>query len=63
MRKGILLLATTILLSGLISCSVKVQVTPVLLLATDNDFGTYTTEILKLKDLMSLQLTPLPAKT
>jgi hypothetical protein len=63
MRTGILLLATTILLSGLISCSVKVQVTPVLLLATDNDFGTYTTEILKLKDLMSLQLTPLPAKT
>ena len=47
MRTKILLLSTILLLSGLISCSVKVQVAPVLLLATDRDFGTYTAEILK----------------
>ncbi|MCX6254144.1 MAG: hypothetical protein NTV31_06650 [Bacteroidia bacterium] len=47
MTRKLLYLATFILLSGVISCSGKIQVAPVLLLATDTDFGTYTVEILK----------------
>jgi len=43
----ILHLATIILLSGVISCSGKIQVAPLLLLATDTGFGVYTAEILK----------------
>jgi hypothetical protein len=47
MTRKLLQLATLILLSGVISCSVKPQPVPVLLLATDAGFGTYTAEILK----------------
>jgi hypothetical protein len=47
MRRKLLHLATFILLSGVISCSGKARVAPILILATDTDFGTYTSEILK----------------
>jgi hypothetical protein len=47
MTRKLLHLATLFLLSGVISCSVKTQLAPVLLLATDSGFGTYTAEILK----------------
>jgi len=40
-------LATLLLISGIISCSGKIHIAPVLLLATDKDFGSYTAEILK----------------
>lgn len=40
-------LATIILLSVVIRCSGKMMVAPVLILATNTDFGTYTAEILK----------------
>jgi hypothetical protein len=40
-------LATIILLSGVIRCSGKTMIAPVLILATNTDFGTYTAEILK----------------
>ena len=39
--------AAFILLSGVISCTAKIQNAPLLLLATDTDFGSYTSEILK----------------
>lgn len=40
-------LVTLILLSGIISCTDKIQTASILLLATDTDFGSYATEILK----------------
>ena len=40
-------LASIILLSGVIRCSGKMIVAPVLILATNDDFGTYMAEILK----------------
>jgi hypothetical protein len=47
MTKKLLQLVTYILLSGVISCSGKIQTPPLLILATDTDFGSYTAEILK----------------
>jgi len=47
MRRKILHFAIFILLSGVISCSGKIQTPPLLILATDTDFGAYTEEILK----------------
>jgi hypothetical protein len=43
----IICFATIMLISGMINCSTKVQVPPILLLATNSDFGTYTAEILR----------------
>jgi len=47
MRRKILHFAVFIFLSGIISCSGKIQTSPLLILATDTDFGTYSVEILK----------------
>ena len=47
MTRKLLHLAAIILLSGICSCKSKFQKAPVLLLATDTNFGTYTTQILK----------------
>ncbi len=47
MTRKLVHLLTFILLCGVISCSDKIRVAPVLILATDTDFGTYTAEILK----------------
>jgi hypothetical protein len=47
MRRKALRIAVLILLSGVISCSVKFKTAPLLLLATYPDFGAYTEEILK----------------
>jgi hypothetical protein len=47
MIRKLLHLATIVLFSGIVGCSDKSQVAPVLILATIKDFGTYTPEILK----------------
>lgn len=47
MLKNILFLVTFILLFSLIGCSDKKSGVPILLLATDSDFGSYTGELLK----------------
>jgi hypothetical protein len=47
MIRKLLHLVIIILFSGIISCSDKTPVAPVLILASDTDFGTYTAEILK----------------
>jgi hypothetical protein len=47
MNRRIFLLSTLILLSGIMGCSHKNSAAPILILATDADFGTYTGEILK----------------
>jgi hypothetical protein len=44
---NVICFATIMVISGLINCSTKVQGPPILLLATNSDFGTYTAEILK----------------
>jgi hypothetical protein len=47
------------LLSGVISCSDKTQVAPILILATDTDFGTYTAEILKTEGFNEFEMNSL----
>lgn len=47
MIRSIIILVTFILLSGIMGCSKKKSFVPILILATDADFGTYTGEILK----------------
>ena len=43
----ILLLVTFVLMPGIMGCGINTSVVPILILATDADFGTYTGEILK----------------
>jgi len=56
MTRSILLLATFVLLSGIMGCSHKNSTIPILILATDADFGTYTAEILKVEGFNEYQI-------
>jgi large repetitive protein len=47
MNRSLLLLAIIILLFGIMGCSSKNSNVPILVLATESDYGTYTGEILK----------------
>src|SRR5665648_568254 len=47
MTRSIFLLVTIVLLSGIAGCSEKKSSVPILILATEADFGSYSGEILK----------------
>lgn len=47
MNRRILILTTFVLFYGISGCGIKYSTVPILILATDNGFGTYTGEILK----------------
>jgi hypothetical protein len=47
MTRNLVHLLIFILLSGVISCTGKIRTSPILILATDTDYGTYTVEILR----------------
>src|SRR5674476_813454 len=55
MRNNFFLIAV-ILLFGIISCSIENSSTPILLLATDAESGTYTAEILKTEGFNEFQI-------
>jgi hypothetical protein len=56
MIRKLLYLLTIFLLSGIISCSDKTPFAPVLILATNSDFGIYTAEILKTEGFNEFEL-------
>lgn len=56
MIRTLIHLLTVFLFSGIISCSNKARVAPVLILATNAEFGTYTAELLKTEGFNEFEL-------
>ena len=62
MTHKLLYLATILIISGIYSCSDKIKVPPVLILATNRDFGSYTAEILKTEGFNEFEMDSLAGR-